>query len=1504
MKNAFLIFVLMVWTNHSFAQIIDIPDVNFKNALVNTKCIDVDGDGISDKDADENNDGEIDVSEALAVKTILSSIIIDSLTGINYFENLERLSIGGINTLNGIYLNKLNYFYLNNSQIKVVNINIFPNLIVFNSFFCSPIKKLDLSNHHNLKVVGIAQMNIDTINILNNKSLRKLDLYCNIDHFINDTNTNIDTIVLENNEFFHSNINLSSFQKLKYLYLGDYQNTLDLKDLPNLEYINPIFFNLDTINLSNLPKIKELHIKSYTLKSLSLNLNNLETLYLERSAIQNFDLNNLTNLESLNIDLNSNLLELKIEELDKLKIIHITNNNSLQILKIDKLSNLDSLYLSNNDALNTFSLSKTQNLRTINLVSPNITDSLIIENLLNLKYIYIWINKLKYYKLHNLPELSEVHMNAGPIKNLIFSDLPKLSTLNASSSIDSDMEIIRLPSLKYLGISDYCQTLKIEGNPHKDFELNLGYRSINKLILKSIDSLKKIYFTNNNYLDKIQLENIKYVGQFTLDNTSLKDSIIIKNTIQFNEVIISNNRLLKTIPDLLLNSTYFILTNNKEIKQMYVLNNDRINQLQILNQGLTNLKINNCSNIEKIYINNISTSDSIKIEKLPELKDLTIISFIKNNVLNLTQFTKLEKLILQKIQVSELIISNFPNLELLSLNNTNTPILFIQDLTRLKVIELKNIVPLNKLKIKNLPSLKSLNLSETALIDSINLSDLGDLDTFIFINQSTSSTKYIDLSSLPSLLYLKISGFENASTFNLNNLPNLQTLWLFKNSYIQYLDVTKYKELKNLILGSLSQVTTLSISDLDSLTYAVIDNNNNLNLINLNNLEKLEWFDCGNNPNITKISLKNLKSLYHIGFQFETSLDSLILDDLDIISYFEISNTDLSFLEIKNLNNLTELIINNNRIKEFNYDSLAKLEHLDISNNEITRINLKLLNSLNNFNCSFNKIQSLEAPKFHNRYSLFNCKNNDVSYIDIQNCNKLENFICSENQFLTHLYIRGTRFFNNQPNPNRYFIYGNSNLKFICCDDDLIDGWKYIAENLGYDVGLLEFNTNCEYSPDGMFYIVKGNIKYDINNNGCDTNDYEFNELKFILQNEYVQIEIIPNSSGNYFLPLPASNNLIQVKLNFPELFKVTPDSINFTFPGLSDTMDQDFCVTPSKIERVLNLSIIPLTVARPGFDASYRIVITNNGNQVDQGTVHFTYNESILDFVSAEITPTVQNDGLLSWNFTDLLPGQTIDYEFVLNLNSPTESPALNIGDELKLTCNVLDDAFTLNQEVVGSYDPNDKTCLEGKFLKPEMVGEYIHYLIRFENTGSYPAENIRVFDILDTNVFEVSSIIIVESSHEMYAKIKGNIIEFIFDNILLPFDDTSNDGYICFKIKTKPSLVLGDELKNKANIYFDYNIPIETNETSTIVALPLRTNETNGVNPIEIFPNPVSGVLKFSGADKILKAEIFDMSGRLLQVSNVVNGEVNVERLFPGMYQISLKTKNGTVNKMFSKL
>ncbi len=116
-----------------------------------------------------------------------------------------------------------------------------------------------------------------------------------------------------------------------------------------------------------------------------------------------------------------------------------------------------------------------------------------------------------------------------------------------------------------------------------------------------------------------------------------------------------------------------------------------------------------------------------------------------------------------------------------------------------------------------------------------------------------------------------------------------------------------------------------------------------------------------------------------------------------------------------------------------------------------------------------------------------------------------------------------------------------------------------------------------------------------------------------------------------------------------------------------------------------------------------------------------------------------------------DLKPSETREIALTLNVNAPMETPPVNNDDRLSFTASInpivgdeqpVDNSFALRQVVVGSFDPNDKTCLEGATIPPSAVGKYVHYLIRFENKGTAEAQNVVVKDMIDTEKFDVSSL------------------------------------------------------------------------------------------------------------------------------------------------------------------
>lgn len=121
---------MMIATN-IFSQNVTFSDLNLKAFLVNEYCVDTDNDSLPDIDADLNNDGEIQISEAnsilnLHIAKLNNDYNIQSLQDLSAFTNLEFLKIlynNGITNISNLGLSNLKTFWFG-SQSNIDQIDI------------------------------------------------------------------------------------------------------------------------------------------------------------------------------------------------------------------------------------------------------------------------------------------------------------------------------------------------------------------------------------------------------------------------------------------------------------------------------------------------------------------------------------------------------------------------------------------------------------------------------------------------------------------------------------------------------------------------------------------------------------------------------------------------------------------------------------------------------------------------------------------------------------------------------------------------------------------------------------------------------------------------------------------------------------------------------------------------------------------------------------------------------------------------------------------------------------------------------------------------------------------------------------------------------------------------------------------------------------------------------------------------------------------------------------
>jgi uncharacterized repeat protein (TIGR01451 family) len=433
-------------------------------------------------------------------------------------------------------------------------------------------------------------------------------------------------------------------------------------------------------------------------------------------------------------------------------------------------------------------------------------------------------------------------------------------------------------------------------------------------------------------------------------------------------------------------------------------------------------------------------------------------------------------------------------------------------------------------------------------------------------------------------------------------------------------------------------------------------------------------------------------------------------------------------------------------------------------------------------------------------------------------------------------------------------------------------GNNYEWDNLFMDSFLLTriiTPGNCTTTHDlfiyGPAYTINGIGRVDVDGNGCTSTDPTI-PITVDIQAGTASVSLNTYGSSTYTFATVFTNNIsasagAQIS---PSYYTSSPTIANFTFASPPVPITQNFCLTPVGTHHDLKLDVFPTSIARPGFNATYRITIRNVGNQVDNGCFTFTYDNTKQSFVSATATPSSSTASSVSFCTANINPGQSFNYDVTLLNAIP---PTLNSGDVVAVSANLTmntntDEDLTNNsdavsQTVVNSYDPNNKICAQGDTITPSQVNDYLNYTINFENTGTAPAENITVVDYIDLADYDLSTLIPGTGSAPFTTVIiPPNEVRFVFTNIYLPQTPGSNTGFVTFSIKPLASLIDGDSVLNRAEIFFDYNPAIITDyawtEIDTNLCATVNLNATTTINtsnacegaPIEI-NTTVEGVL-----------------------------------------------------------
>ena len=320
MKTLKLLLIFLLTTSFVRAQIVNIPDANFKNRLLSYSTINT------------NADSEIQISEAIAYNGHFTAwnVGITDLTGIEAFVNLTSLDVSG-NNIASIDLSSNNSLVnLDFANNNVSSINLTQNTAL-KSLDASgnPFLSIDLSNNVNLSYLALVGTDINVLDVSNNVELTFLSIAaCNSLASIDLTN-NVKLDTLDCAQSGVLSLDLSNNTNLTWLRCEDNGlNELDLSNNTLLEYLN-------------------LRNNALTFLDLSANINLTLITVAENSGLKGLDLSQNVNLEILRCFMCS-LEMLNISKCVNLTSIYCDNNN-LGHVDFSKNLSLETIYCGNNE---------------------------------------------------------------------------------------------------------------------------------------------------------------------------------------------------------------------------------------------------------------------------------------------------------------------------------------------------------------------------------------------------------------------------------------------------------------------------------------------------------------------------------------------------------------------------------------------------------------------------------------------------------------------------------------------------------------------------------------------------------------------------------------------------------------------------------------------------------------------------------------------------------------------------------------------------------------------------------------------------------------------------------------------------------------------------------------------------------------------------------------------------------------------------------------------------
>jgi len=341
---------------------------------------------------------------------------------------------------------------------------------------------------------------------------------------------------------------------------------------------------------------------------------------------------------------------------------------------------------------------------------------------------------------------------------------------------------------------------------------------------------------------------------------------------------------------------------------------------------------------------------------------------------------------------------------------------------------------------------------------------------------------------------------------------------------------------------------------------------------------------------------------------------------------------------------------------------------------------------------------------------------------------------------------------------------------------------------------------------------------------------------------------------------------------NVPPHYAASPASVAVP-SGPNNIPPVSFAIQPQGTVNDASVNLVAASQFRAGYDNTLYINVKNTGTVVASGQLKLALNP-LLSLISTTPAADETIGDTLIWNFASLQPLKERKFQLAINTAVvPPGEPVLIKAEVLNgADSDLTNNVAVLDEQVVSSYDPNDKSVSATHIPANEIDNEELTYTVRFQNLGNIETDFITIRDTLSESL-DVASVRVLTASHPYEWQIEdGRVLVFRFNPIrLAPASEDSlrSHGFVQFATRLKPGLEVGDEIANTAHIYFDFNPAVVTNTVVTSVTVVATFEPSQRALPLEVFPNPASSRVTLrlpEGAGGAGRIEIFSVEGRLV--------------------------------------